>query len=177
MGCGLWTLKACPQLSCCTRGNWLIPGGAAPPGAARSQLSKHGVQKLGNVVMTEGQSFFLEHLLVKDPLTSQSPTQPGHPLRAGQNLSPHCSRSLCHCVWSCPRAAVSLSTPGASGKEGASISSDCPPSVHPRPGTKLAPAGAWGIAENPALSPPAFPLPGENPSSHPTIFTKAVMAR
>lgn len=79
MGCGLWTLKACPQLSCCTRGNWLIPGGAAPPGAARSQLSKHGVQKLGNVVMTEGQSFFLEHLLLKDPLTSQSPLSRGVP--------------------------------------------------------------------------------------------------
>lgn len=120
---------------------------------------------------------FLSRAPPQDPLTSQSPTQPGHPLRAGQNLSPHCSGSLCHCVWSCPHAAVSPSTMGASGKEGASISPDCPPSVHPRPGTKLAPAGAWGSAENPELSQQVFPLPRENPSSHQTIFSKAAMAR
>lgn len=99
MGSGMagWHLKGMlPVELFAICGNQLAVRGDSPSGTARNWMSKRLVQKLGNVVIAEGQNVFLEHLLIKDPLTSPSRPPPGLPR---STLSPQGTPSPCHCMF------------------------------------------------------------------------------
>lgn len=154
MGSGMagWHLKGMLPIELfAICGNQLAVRGDSPSGTARNWMSKRLVQKLGNVVIAEGQNVFLEHLLVKDPLTS--PSRPPPELPRSDPLSPRHPKSMSLYVYGHFHVCHSpLLHPEPLGKRKCQSVLNVLPTHTPCLAQNWNPAGAWGIAENPALN-------------------------